>query len=86
MTTRKRFVKYLGVRAQETASFWREIVIAIVILLRTVVVAGAIYRRLEVLSFCDQERASPPSIQITVLTFIGERKLHNEAFRDVHLF
>ena len=41
MTTRKRFVKYLVARAQETASFWREIVIAIVILLRALADCGS---------------------------------------------
>ena len=90
MTTRKRFVKYSGVRAQETASFWREIVIAIVILLRALADCGSggsnLWTVRRFLSFCDQERASPPSIQITVLTFIGKKKLHNEAFRDVHFF
>ena len=35
-----------------------------------VVVAGKSYQILEVLSFCDWERVKPPSLKITVLTFL----------------
>ena len=35
----------------------------------SVVVAGTSYQMLELLAFCNQERAQPPSITITVLTF-----------------
>ena len=37
---------------------------------------------LEVLSFCDRERALLPSINITVLTFLVKKE--NEAFRGVY--
>ena len=37
----------------------------------------------EVLSFCDRERALLPSINITVLTFLVKKK-ENEAFRGVY--
>ena len=30
------------------------------------------YQMLEVLSFCDQESAYPPSLKVTVLTFLVE--------------
>ena len=51
--------------AREPTSFWRENVIAIVILLRVlariyVVVAETSYQMLEILSFSDRERALPP--------------------------
>ena len=32
--------------------------------------AGKSYQILEVLSFCDWERVKPPSLKITVLTFL----------------
>ena len=32
--------------------------------------AGTSYQMLEVLAFCNRERAQPPSITITVLTFL----------------
>ena len=49
-----------------------------------VVVAGARYEMYkEVLSVCYQERAYPPSVLITVLTFSVKRKKLNEAFRGV---
>ena len=51
--------------------------VAFVILLRvlarvreSVVVAGTSYQMLEVLAFCNLERAEPPSITIRVLTFL----------------
>ena len=66
--------------AREAASFWRENVVAVVILLRvlarvreSVVVAGTSYQMLEVLAFCHLERAEPPSITITVLTFLVKK-------------
>jgi len=68
------------VHAREVASFWRENVVAVVILLRvlarvreSVVVAGTSYQMLEVLAFCNLERAEPPSITITVLTFLVKK-------------
>ena len=36
----------------------------------SVVVAGTSYKILDVLAFCSRERAQPPSITITVLTFL----------------
>ena len=47
--------------------------IAVVIFSENVVVAEQVITLLEVLSFCDWERASPPSIKITVLTFQVEK-------------
>ena len=38
-----------------------------------VVVAGTSYELLEVLAFCNRERAQPPSITITVLTFLVKK-------------
>ena len=38
---------------------------------------------LEVLSFCDRERALRPSINITVLTFLVKKK-ENKAFQGVY--
>ena len=46
-----------------------------------VVVAEASYEMLEVVSFCNQERAYRPSIKLTVLTFLVNPK-YNEAFRE----
>ena len=60
-------------RAREPASFLRESVIAVVILPR-VLAAGASSQMSEVLSFCFRERAEPPSIKISVLTFLVEKK------------
>ena len=66
--------------AREAGSFWRENVVALVILLRvlarvreSVVVAGTSYQMLEVLAFCNLERAEPPSITIRVLTFLVKK-------------
>ena len=66
--------------ASEAGSFWRENVVAFVILLRvlarvreSVVVAGTSYQMLEVLAFCNLERARPPSITIRVLTFLVKK-------------
>jgi len=39
----------------------------------SVVVAGTSYQMLEVLAFCNRERAQPPSITITVLTFLVKK-------------
>ena len=65
---------------REAGSFWRENVVAFVILLRvlarvreSVVVAGTSYQMLEVLAFCNLERAEPPSITIRVLTFLVKK-------------
>ena len=41
----------------------------------SVVVAGTSYEMLEVLAFCNWERAQPPSITITVLTFLVKKKV-----------
>ena len=35
--------------------------------------AGTSYQMLEVLAFCNLERAQPPSITITVLTFLVKK-------------
>lgn len=37
---------------------------------------------LKVLSLCDQERAKPPSVKVSVLTFL----VNNEALRGVQCF
>jgi len=56
---------------REPSSFWRENALAVVIPLRLLAkMAGTIYQTLDVLSFCDQERAQPLSIEITLLTFL----------------
>ena len=39
----------------------------------SVVVAGTSYQMLEVLAFCNRERAQPHSITITVLTFLVKK-------------
>ena len=53
-----RFPQYQVVLACEQASFWRENVVTVVILFsENVVVTGTGYQMLEVLSFCDWERA-----------------------------
>ena len=59
---------------------------AVVILLRVLArmfeVAETSYQMLEVLSFCDQERVQPPSLKLTVLTFLvkkGKMKLSGES-------
>ena len=39
----------------------------------SVVAAGTSYQMLEVLAFCNRERAEPPSIMITVLTFLVKK-------------
>ena len=39
----------------------------------SVVVAGTSYQMLEVLAFCNRERAQPPSMTITVLTFLVKK-------------
>ena len=44
--------------------------------------AGKKHQKLEVLSFCDRERAKPPSI--TVLTFLMENE-YNEVLWGVYL-
>ena len=47
----------------------------------SVEVAGTSYKLLEVLAFCNRERAQPPSITITVLTL---KKKYIEEFRGVY--
>ena len=50
----------------ESSSFWLENALAVVIPLRLLAkMAGTIYQ-----IFCDQERAQPLSIEITLLTFL----------------
>ena len=49
----------------------------------SVVVAGTSYQMLEVLAFCNLERAQPPSITITVLTFLVKKK-YSEEFRSIY--
>ena len=56
--------------------------IAVVILPR-VLAAGASSQMSEVLSFCFRERAEPPSIKISVLTFLVEKK-DREDFPSVY--
>ena len=71
--------------------FWREKAVAVVILLRVFEdnfeenfeLVETSYQMSEVLSFCDQERASTPTITITVLTFLVNRK-SSEAFQGVY--
>ena len=66
-------------RTREQAAFWRENVVAVVILLATslsenVVVAGTSYQMLGILSFSERERAlKPSSTEISVLTFVVEK-------------
>ena len=65
------------VLARKPASFGREFVVAVVILLRvlaSVVVAGSSYQMLEILAFCNRERCFPPSITITGLIFLVKKK------------
>ena len=50
-----------------------------------VVVAETSYQMLDVLLFCDPERAYPPSIKITVLTFLVNQK-YSEAFWRLYFF
>ena len=66
-TTRTIFHQFEVVRAREPASFWRENAVAVVILLRVLTrMLLSVGKKLELLSFYDQERAIPPSIKITV--------------------
>ena len=51
-----------GMRPNSTTSFSE-----------SVVVAGTSYQMLDVLAFCDRERAQPPSITITVQTFVVKK-------------
>ena len=48
----------------------------------SVVVAGTSYQMLEVLAFCNLERAQPPSITITVLTFLVKKRISGCLFFD----
>ena len=75
-------------RTREPASFWRENVVAVVILLATslsenVVVAGTSYQMLGILSFSERERALPSSTEISILTLVVKKK-HNEVFQGVY--
>ena len=45
--------------------------------------AGTSYQMFEILAFCNRERAQPPSIMITVLTFLV-KKNYNGEFRGVY--
>ena len=51
-----------GIRPNSTTSFSE-----------SVVVAGTSYQILGVLAFCNRERAQPPSITMTVLTFLVKK-------------
>ena len=42
-----------------------------------VMVEGTSYQMLEVLAFCNRERAQPPSITITVITFLVKKSTMN---------
>ena len=64
---------------------WRENEVAVVSFSQSVVVAGTSYQMLEVLAFCNLDRAQPPLITTTVLTFLVKKK-HNEEFRGVYFF
>ena len=44
--------------------------------------AGTSYEMLEVLAFCNWERAQPPSITITVLTFLVKKRISGCLFFD----
>ena len=44
--------------------------------------AGTSYQMLEVLAFCNLERAQPPSITITVLTFLVKKRTSGCLFFD----
>ena len=46
--------------------------------------AGTSYQMLEVLAFCNLERANPPSMTITVQTFLVKKK-YNEEFLGVFI-
>ena len=66
-------------RTRESASFWRENLVAVVILLATslsenVVAAGTSYKMLGILSFSDRERALLSSTEISILTFVVVKK------------
>ena len=63
----------------EPTSFWRENVVADVILPKT-----SLYQMLGILSFSDRDRALPPSMELSELTFVLKKK-YNEAFRGVFL-
>ena len=71
--TRKRFSQWQEVRARESTSFWRENVTATKGFSENVMEAEISHQMLEVLSFCDWERAQTPSIKITVLTFLVKK-------------
>ena len=51
-----------GIRPNSTTSFSE-----------SVVVAGPSYQMLDDLAFCNQERTQPPSITMTVLTFLVKK-------------
>ena len=63
--------------ARDAASFWRgkrgSRRHSTTSFIASVVVAGTSYQMLEVLAFCNLERAQPPSITITVLTFLVKK-------------
>lgn len=75
-------------RVREPGLFWRENMIAVIILLRDLATQRMSWSdgsyRLEVLSFCDRERPEPPSIKIAVLTFLVKKYI--EAFWGVNFF
>ena len=63
-------------RAREPASFWRENVIAVDILLRALARMSTSYQRLVLfISFSDRERAYLVSTQITLLTLVKKGKM-----------
>ena len=73
-------------REREQASFWRENVIAVVILLRGLVRVATFQwqkQMLEVLSLCDRERAVT-SFNKDDSTFLVNQKYH-EAFQGVYI-
>ena len=72
--------------AREAASFWRgkrgSRRHSTTSFIASVVVAGTSYQMLEVLAFCNLERAQPPSITITVLTFLVKKRISGCLFFD----
>ena len=72
--------QYWVVLAREPASFWRENVVAVVILLR--VLARMSWWQEQVQSFCDRERAKLSPIKIIALTF----QVKNSKMKDWTFF
>ena len=52
---------------------------------KSVVAAGTSYQMLEVLAFWNRERAQPPSITITVLTFLVKKSTMKNSGMSIFL-